>query len=159
MCRNIRRLHNFQPPATGEEIHASAVQYVRKLSGFTRPSKANEEPFARAVEQIARAGAARCARHDGAAARSRDRSGQGRGPEPGAIRHEPARRRGMKKINTKEVEEYSWTSPKGKFGGIGRDLSEALGWDPQGAKARARHPFAVEILRLSPGQTSDSRVR
>lgn len=55
MCRNIRRLHNFQPPATGEEIHASAVQYVRKLSGFTRPSKANEEPFARAVEQIARA--------------------------------------------------------------------------------------------------------
>ncbi|MDQ3117788.1 MAG: DUF2277 domain-containing protein [Verrucomicrobiota bacterium] len=55
MCRNIKRLHNFQPPATDEEIHASAVQYVRKLSGFTRPSKANEEPFARAVEQIARA--------------------------------------------------------------------------------------------------------
>ena len=55
MCRNIKRLHNFQPPATEEEIRASAVQYVRKLSGFTRPSKANEEPFERAVEQIARA--------------------------------------------------------------------------------------------------------
>ncbi|MDQ3117789.1 MAG: hypothetical protein M3Q86_14485 [Verrucomicrobiota bacterium] len=58
----------------------------------------------------------------------------------------------MKKINTKEVEEYSWTSPKGKFGGMGRDLSEALGWDPQGAKARARHPFAVEILRSRPAK-------
>ncbi len=55
MCRNIKRLHNFQPPATEEEIRASAIQYVRKLSGFTRPSKANEEPFERAVEQIARA--------------------------------------------------------------------------------------------------------
>ena len=42
MCRNIKRLHNFQPPATEEEIRASSVQYVRKLSGFTRPSKANE---------------------------------------------------------------------------------------------------------------------
>lgn len=55
MCRNIKRLHNFQPPATEEEIGASALQYVRKLSGFTRPSQANEEPFARAVEQITRA--------------------------------------------------------------------------------------------------------
>ncbi len=55
MCRNIKRLHNFQPPATEEEIRASAIQYVRKLSGFARPSKANEEPFARAVDQIARA--------------------------------------------------------------------------------------------------------
>lgn len=55
MCRSIKRLHNFQPPATEDEIRASAIQYVRKLSGFTRPSKANEEPFARAVEQIARA--------------------------------------------------------------------------------------------------------
>jgi hypothetical protein len=55
MCRNIRRLHNFQPPATEEEMRASAIQYVRKLSGFTRPSKVNEEPFARAVERITEA--------------------------------------------------------------------------------------------------------
>ena len=55
MCRNIKRLHNFQPPATDEEVRASAIQYVRKLSGFARPSKANEVAFARAVEQIAQA--------------------------------------------------------------------------------------------------------
>ena len=52
MCRNIKRLHNFQPPATEEEIRASSIQYVRKLSGFARPSKANEAPFARAVDQV-----------------------------------------------------------------------------------------------------------
>lgn len=52
MCRNIRTLHNFKPPATEEEIRASALQFVRKLSGFTRPSKANEEVFALAVEQV-----------------------------------------------------------------------------------------------------------
>ncbi len=55
MCRSIKRLHNFQPPATEEEIRASSIQYVRKLSGFARPSKANEAPFARAVEQVAQA--------------------------------------------------------------------------------------------------------
>jgi uncharacterized cupin superfamily protein len=59
----------------------------------------------------------------------------------------------MKKINSNELEEYSWTSPKGKFAGAGKDLSEALGWDAQGADARARHPFAVEILRIAAGQT------
>ena len=59
----------------------------------------------------------------------------------------------MKKVNSNELEEYSWTSPKGKFAGAGKDLSEALGWDAQGADARARHPFAVEILHLAPGQT------
>lgn len=53
MCRNIKRLHNFQPPATEEEIRDSSIQYVRKLSGFTRPSKVNEATFARAVDQIA----------------------------------------------------------------------------------------------------------
>jgi hypothetical protein len=53
MCRNIKTLHNFKPPATDEEIHASALQFVRKLSGFTRPSKANEPAFNRAVEQVA----------------------------------------------------------------------------------------------------------
>jgi hypothetical protein len=55
MCRNIRTLHNFEPPATHEEIHASALQFVRKLSGFARPSKANEAAFNRAVEQVAQA--------------------------------------------------------------------------------------------------------
>jgi hypothetical protein len=55
MCRNIKTLHNFAPPATDEEIRASALQFVRKLSGFTRPSKANEEAFNRAVEQVTRA--------------------------------------------------------------------------------------------------------
>jgi hypothetical protein len=53
MCRNIKTLHNFKPPATDEEIHASALQFVRKLSGFARPSKANEPAFNRAVEQVA----------------------------------------------------------------------------------------------------------
>jgi hypothetical protein len=55
MCRNIRTLHNFKPPATDEEIRASSLQFVRKLSGFTRPSKANEPAFDRAVEKVARA--------------------------------------------------------------------------------------------------------
>jgi hypothetical protein len=55
MCRNIKTLHNFKPPATHEEIHASALQFVRKLSGFARPSKANEPAFNRAVEQVAQA--------------------------------------------------------------------------------------------------------
>jgi len=53
MCRNIRTLHNFEPPATSEEIHASALQYVRKISGSTKPSHANQEAFDRAVEEVA----------------------------------------------------------------------------------------------------------
>ena len=53
MCRNIRTLHNFDPPATDEEVHASALQFVRKLSGTTKPSKANEEAFSRAVDEVA----------------------------------------------------------------------------------------------------------
>jgi hypothetical protein len=52
MCRNIRTLHNFEPPATEEEIRASALQYVRKVSGSTKPSKANEEAFDRAVDEV-----------------------------------------------------------------------------------------------------------
>lgn len=52
MCRNIRTLFNFEPPATTDEIHASALQFVRKLSGFTRPSKSNEEAFERAVAEV-----------------------------------------------------------------------------------------------------------
>ena len=55
MCRNIRNLYNFKPPATEEEIHASSLQFVRKLSGFNRPSKANEEAFNRAVEAVSEA--------------------------------------------------------------------------------------------------------
>jgi hypothetical protein len=54
MCRNIRNLYNFKPPATDEEIRASSLQFVRKLSGFNRPSKVNEEAFNRAVEAVAR---------------------------------------------------------------------------------------------------------
>jgi hypothetical protein len=53
MCRNIRTLYNFEPAATDEEIRAAALQYVRKISGFTKPSKANEEAFNRAVEAVA----------------------------------------------------------------------------------------------------------
>ena len=52
MCRNIRTLHNFDPPATDEEIQASALQYVRKISGSTKPSQANEAVFNRAVEDV-----------------------------------------------------------------------------------------------------------
>jgi hypothetical protein len=55
MCRNIKTLHNFEPPATDEEIRASSLQFVRKLSGFTRPSKANEAAFNRAVDQVSKA--------------------------------------------------------------------------------------------------------
>ena len=55
MCRNIRNLYNFKPPATDEEIHASSLQFVRKLSGFNRPSKANEEAFNRAIDTVAQA--------------------------------------------------------------------------------------------------------
>ena len=53
MCRNIRTLHNFEPPATEDEVHASALQYVRKISGSTKPSKANAEAFEQAVEEVA----------------------------------------------------------------------------------------------------------
>ncbi len=55
MCRNIRPLHNFAPPATSEEIESAALQYVRKVAGTTRPSKANEAAFQRAVDQVAAA--------------------------------------------------------------------------------------------------------
>ena len=52
MCRNIRTLHNFEPPASEDEIRASAIQYVRKISGFTKPSRANAEAFERAVDDV-----------------------------------------------------------------------------------------------------------
>jgi hypothetical protein len=53
MCRNIKTLYNFDPPATEEEIRGAALQYVRKISGFTKPSRANEEVFAKAVDAVA----------------------------------------------------------------------------------------------------------
>jgi hypothetical protein len=53
MCRNIHTLFNYEPPATEEEVRASALQYVRKISGFTKPSRANEEAFDRAVDEVA----------------------------------------------------------------------------------------------------------
>jgi hypothetical protein len=55
MCRNIRTLHNFDPPATEEEVHEASLQYVRKISGSNKPSKANAEAFDRAVEEVAAA--------------------------------------------------------------------------------------------------------
>lgn len=55
MCRNIKTLHNFAPPATEEEIRASSLQFVRKLSGFTKPSQANEKAFNRAVDAVTQA--------------------------------------------------------------------------------------------------------
>jgi hypothetical protein len=57
MCRNIRTLYNFEPRATDEEVQAAALQYVRKISGFNKPSKANEEAFERAIEAVAAASA------------------------------------------------------------------------------------------------------
>ncbi len=53
MCRNIRTLHNFDPPASDEEIRAAALQYVRKISGYTKPSKANTEAFEQAIDEVA----------------------------------------------------------------------------------------------------------
>ncbi len=55
MCRNIRVLHNFDPPATSDEVHAAALQYVRKVAGTTKPSKANQEAFDEAVDAVAHA--------------------------------------------------------------------------------------------------------
>jgi len=55
MCRNIKTLFNFDPPATSDEVHAASVQFVRKLSGFTKPSKANEEAFDLAIERVSAA--------------------------------------------------------------------------------------------------------
>jgi hypothetical protein len=52
MCRNIHTLYNYEPPATEDEVRAAALQYVRKISGFTKPSQANEEAFARAIEEV-----------------------------------------------------------------------------------------------------------
>ena len=57
MCRNIRPLHNFEPPATEDEVRSAALQYVRKISGYTKPSQANAEAFERAIDEVADASA------------------------------------------------------------------------------------------------------
>ena len=82
MCRNIRVLHNFEPAATPEEVEAAALQYVRKISGSTKPSKANEAAFERAVDEVTAASRRllECPRHLGAAPRPRGRGGEGQGP-------------------------------------------------------------------------------
>ena len=57
MCRNIRTLYNFEPPATDDEVRAASLQFVRKISGFTKPSKANQEAFERAIDDVAKVSA------------------------------------------------------------------------------------------------------
>ena len=79
MCRNIKTLFNFEPPATEDEIHASALQFVRKLSGFNKPSQANAAAFERAVMEVSQVGAdSPCfAAYERASARSRGGSREG----------------------------------------------------------------------------------
>jgi len=100
MCRAIKTLYNFAPPATEEEIRASSLQFVRKLSGFTRPSRANDEAFVRAVNEVAAAartlmvpvgpgGAPRDREVEVAKARAR---GQQRRPAPAGATHRSAAR-------------------------------------------------------------------
>ena len=88
MCRNIKTLANFEPPATGDEIRASALQFVRKLSGMNKPSRANEAAFNRAVDEVTDAArAVDCFDLDKrAAAQSRGRSAQSAGARARAIR-------------------------------------------------------------------------
>ena len=87
MCRNIRTLHNFEPPANEEEVQAAALQYVRKISGYTKPSQANAEAFERAVEGDRRLEpAAGRARHLRASQGPRGGGGQGAGAQRGPLR-------------------------------------------------------------------------
>ena len=83
MCRNIKTLHNFDPPATDDEVHAAALQYVRKISGSTKPSKANEAVFERAVREIAHISEAP-ARRPVTTAPPRDRRSRRPGRRPAA---------------------------------------------------------------------------
>jgi hypothetical protein len=87
MCRNIKTLFNFEPPATEDEIRASALQFVRKLSGFNRPSQANEAAFDRAVRL--RAKTAGVAAYPCALARPRDRGREGQGAVEAEVRVRP----------------------------------------------------------------------
>ena len=86
MCRNIRTLYNFEPPASDEEVRAAALQYIRKISGFTKPSRTNAEAFERAVDEVAATSErllAELSDHGGAQG-PRGRGGEGAGPRPGA---------------------------------------------------------------------------
>ncbi len=87
MCRNIKTLFNFEPPVTDAEIRAASVQFVRKLSGFTKPSKANEAAFERAVDRTADVAhdLLRALVHDGVSSRSRGRGGEGSPPGRRAV--------------------------------------------------------------------------
>ena len=96
MCRNIRALYNFDPPATEEEVRASALQYVRKVSGFSKPSAANAEAFDRAVDAVAEATAvllgdlttaAPPKDREVEAAKARERATLRYGTEPGPVAH------------------------------------------------------------------------
>ena len=89
MCRNIRMLHNFEPPATDAEVRAAALQFVRKLSGFSRPSRANEAAFEWAVDEVA-----------GAARRLLDELVTGAEPRDRAVEAEKARERSRKRFAT-----------------------------------------------------------
>ena len=89
MCRNIHTLHNFEPPATNEEIRDASLQYVRKVSGFTKPSQANEAAFARAVDEIA-----------GATARLLEQLVTSAAPKDREIEAERARARAAKRFAT-----------------------------------------------------------
>jgi len=89
MCRNIKTLFNFEPPVTPDEVQAASLQFVRKISGFTKPSKANEEAFLTAVDDIARLSASllRALENERCAEESGRRSGQGRRARGPALRH------------------------------------------------------------------------
>jgi hypothetical protein len=96
MCRNIKTLHNFMPPATEDEVRASSLQFVRKLSGFTKPSKANEEAFNRAVDDVMHAAQHLLAAlvsnspprdRETEALRAKARSAKRFGPPPLAVAH------------------------------------------------------------------------
>ena len=91
MCRNIKTLFNFEPPATEDEIHASALQFVRKLSGFNKPSQANEAAFDRAVAEVSarRAHAPGFAAYAGAGARPRGRRRSRRANARACVSGEP----------------------------------------------------------------------
>ena len=92
MCRNIRTLFNFEPPVTSEEIRAASLQYVRKISGFTHPSKANENAFEAAVEEVAKASARLL--------RSLETSCPGEEPGRGSGESASARGRTVRRLNS-----------------------------------------------------------
>jgi hypothetical protein len=87
MCRNIKPLYNFEPPAAPDEVRSASLQFVRKVSGFTKPSKANEEPFARAVHEVS-----------SAVQRLMDALVTNAAPRDRAVEAEKARARGIKRF-------------------------------------------------------------